>query len=55
MFNVAFVLPWKSIEEGGLAATLLQGLNVKEHLHKLFELVPKYDVAPEPAKPVPPK
>ena len=45
---MAFVLPWKSIEEGGLAATLLKSLNVKEHLNKLFKLVPKYQAEENP-------
>ncbi len=49
VFNVAFLLPWKSIEEGGFAATILSKLNVMEYL-ALLDKVPKYE-EPKPASP----
>lgn len=49
MFNVAFAIPWNSIEKGGLAATIVNKLNVLEYF-KLLDKVPKYE-EPSESKP----
>jgi len=42
VFNIAFALPWKSIEEGGFVGTILSKINITEYL-SLLDKVPKYE------------
>lgn len=42
MFNVAFLLPWKSFEQSGVISTLFQNLHIEE-CKQLLNKVPRYE------------